>query len=309
MKKIKVIAKHSRPLNLLAIALLQVMLYFFVIYLPYQDLNLPWRLSFIDLSLLGIDLILIMAAGYLINDIFDLKTDALHAKKKSIDSYEYSPTLFQNSYWILFSLGAMLTLFLAWKYQEWALSLLYPAGTYLLYLYAKRLKSTILWGNILIALLCLFPVCLMFLGERPAISTLQQLYPDQCSKLYLVIGFYIIFSFLATFIREIIKDQEDQEADQQAGVTTIATEYPIYQVKRIVTSIMVVFTALLLLFGILMCLDANILGGLYLILIPTTLTIYSGYLYRGSAESNDFRKLSHLYKLIILTGIIALIFM
>ena len=75
MKKIKVIAKHSRPLNLLAIALLQVMLYFFVIYLPYQDLDLPWRLSPLDLSLMGIDLLIITAAGYLINDIFDRQTD------------------------------------------------------------------------------------------------------------------------------------------------------------------------------------------------------------------------------------------
>ena len=145
IKKIKVIAKHSRPLNLIAIALLQVMLYFFVIYLPYQDLNLPWRLSYIDLSLLSIDLIILMAAGYLINDIFDRKTDAIHAQKKAIDSYEYPLALFQNSYWILVSLGAILTRFLAWKYHEWALSLLYPAGTYLLYFYAKRLKSTIVW--------------------------------------------------------------------------------------------------------------------------------------------------------------------
>lgn len=309
MKKIKVIAKHSRPLNLLVIALLQVMLYFFVIYLPYQDLDLPWRLSPLDLSLIGIDLLIITAAGYLINDIFDRQTDALHPQKKSIDSYEYSPVLFQTSYWILVSLGAVLTLILAWKFQEWALSLLYPAGTYLLYLYAQRLKSTILWGNILIALLCLFPVCLMFLGEKPAILALQQLYPDQYYKLYLVISFYCIFSFLATFIREIIKDQEDREADQQAGVTTIATAFPINQVKRIVAISMVVFTALLILCSTLLFFNSNTLGGVYLILIPTPLTIYSGYLYKGSTESNDFRKLSHLYKLIILTGIIALVFM
>ena len=75
------------------------------------------RLNLTDLILLTIDLAFIMGAGYLINDLYDLKTDQAHSNKISLEETGVPLIYFKRSYWIISTLGMLLTLYLANKYD------------------------------------------------------------------------------------------------------------------------------------------------------------------------------------------------
>ena len=168
-----ILLKKCRPINLLSIILLQCFTYFFLFYNILSSVDISLRLSLFDLFLITLDLALIMGSGYLINDIFDIETDKRHQNKESLLETGIPLTFFRNAYWAISILGLIITLYLAQKYQEWGLSLLYPAGVFILYLYAKKLKNSILWGNIVIAILCCFPSLMLYLAEAPSIQLLK----------------------------------------------------------------------------------------------------------------------------------------
>ena len=74
MKKIFNYIKLIRPLNLIIIIVLQCIIKFFLI---NQFINEP-ALSKINFSFFLLSIILITAAGYIINDIYDEKIDKIN---------------------------------------------------------------------------------------------------------------------------------------------------------------------------------------------------------------------------------------
>ena len=303
-----ILLKKCRPINLLTIILLQCFIYFFLFYNILESFNIGLRLSLTDLILLTIDLAFIMGAGYLINDLYDLKTDQAHSNKISLQETGVPLIYFKRTYWIISTLGMLLTLYLANKYNEWALSLLYPVGTYILYIYAKKLKSTILLGNLLIAVLCIFPTLMIYLAEAPGILKLKASSPTAFQFFTRILSFYLLFSFLSTLIREIIKDLEDKEADKQAELTTFANSYPLRVVLRVSKVLILLFIFVQLCFCLYLFLEGLYLGVLFFIICIFPMTIFSLLKLRSAKTESDFNKLSKLYKLIILTGILLLVF-
>ena len=78
MKKIFNYIKLIRPLNLIIIIVLQCIIKFFLI---NQFINEP-ALSKINFSFFLLSIILITAAGYIINDIYDEKIDKINKNEK-----------------------------------------------------------------------------------------------------------------------------------------------------------------------------------------------------------------------------------
>lgn len=303
-----ILLKKCRPINLLTIIILQCFLYYFLIYKNVEAHSIDLRLSFIDLVLLTLDLALIMAAGYLINDIFDIETDEAHQSKESLLNTGLPLSFFHRSYWIILIFGMGLTLYLAYKYDEWYLSLLYPVGAFLLYIYAKHLKSSVLWGNILIAILCGFPATMLFLAESPAIEQLKQLSYPAYKHFMVILGFYLVFAFFSTLIREIIKDLEDKEADLKAGIISFANSKPYNLVFGLCSTLIFCFVGLQVYFCFYLFEQENNLALLFFIICIIPLTVISTLRLKKAHTSSEYRTVSRIYKAIILSGIIILAF-
>lgn len=295
--------RKCRPLNLFTVSFLQFFLYKFLFFDFLQQEQIALKLSIADIMLLTLDLAIIMAAGYLINDIFDEETDRLHRSKRSLSEIGIHRVTAKRAYAFLLTIGFGLTIYLAEKYDEWPLSLLYPSANFILYIYARKLKSSILWGNLLIAILCCLPTLLIYLAERSQIKILENINPDLHSLLWLTIISYLIFAFLSTFIREIIKDMEDAQADRDAGIITFANNTGSKTVK---TVLYVLETIFLLLIGLIIFYffdKKNSPALLFSLCSILPLVLWNLYYLKKANTSSNYKKLSKTYKLIMLLGI------
>lgn len=206
-----------RPLNLFIIVLTQYLFYKILLskYIPNpSDLTLSSpKLLWLFIAVT----VIITACGYLINDVFDEEVDQLNQRNKGTEK-----TLLLLLYYVLFFIGLGIAYYIAQSINKVNLISIYIVAFVLLYLYSSHLKSTVLIGNILVALFSAFVIGILGFTEYPAISQLQ--YRGEL-HLKLLIGGFMLFAFALSLVRELIKDLEDQEGDKQAKITTLATKF------------------------------------------------------------------------------------
>jgi len=155
--------------------------------------------------LLTISVICCAAAGYVINDIFDIETDRINKTDRVFIDRKIS----KKNAFMLYNLLNCWALGSAVALQDIKIILITSAAILLLFFYSKNLKNTILTGNLTVALLSILPIIEIYLYFDAGNSKSE-------------FAAYAIFAFLTTVLREIVKDREDQDGDLKSGVKTLA---------------------------------------------------------------------------------------
>lgn len=181
------LAHLLRPFNLMAIALIQIICFY--------TGGIGTVSSFFIFILMPT--LLSAAAGYIINNYFDLKKDEINNKPK------ISPKNLPVFYILLNLVGLGIAFF-----DNWTLVGLIFGIQVLLFLYSYKLSNWPLVGNVLVALLSCFVVLIFYFSARASISIEN-------------IWVFIISIFLVSMAREIIKDIVDIAGDREYGAQTL----------------------------------------------------------------------------------------
>jgi 4-hydroxybenzoate polyprenyltransferase len=231
--------------NLIITALTMILMRYCIIQpifqMYYIDLELPLLLfSFIVLSV-----VLIAAAGYMINDYFDVKTDLVNRPNKVvIGTFIKAPTVYK-AYFVLNAIAFCLSFYVSYKIGVVSMFVIFPLTMGLLWFYSTTYKRQLLTGNILVSLIVGIVPILVALYEMPLIHTRYLLYPTAYKVLLNIVigwcGTYAAFAFVITFIRELIKDIEDFEGDMAYGRNTLPIAYGL-NITKIVIAVMVLIT-------------------------------------------------------------------
>lgn len=156
----------------------------------------------------------IAAAGYVVNDIYDIEIDSINKPNRPLPSGRIK----KRNAWIftiiLFGVGIMTSFF-----TGIATFLLALITSFLLYEYARDLKRMGLPGNLVVGLTSGLSV--VYGGVVGTGSPLTDLIP-------------FIFTFYLTLIREFTKGVEDYEGDSKFGVRTLATTRGMKNTMRII---------------------------------------------------------------------------
>lgn len=277
-----------RPKNLLLIALLQCLILF-----QAGDYNYLFFNTSKTLYLL-LSTLLIAAAGYVINDYFDVKIDLINKPSKVIIGNKIPRRWAIIIHVTLTSIGMVC----AWLVNIHTF-LIALCCALLLYVYSAAFKKQFLIGNLVIALLSALSVWIIkaYINELYTVKILA----------------YAAFAALCTFIREVIKDLEDEKGDAVFQSNTLAINLGLRKTKRIILS-----SAIILLLGII----------IYPIIAPKLVSMpdilqfaYPLFLWLGagiplvffilrllkSDKQKDFAQLSRLMKLIMLIGIFSIV--
>jgi 4-hydroxybenzoate polyprenyltransferase len=245
---------------------------------------------------------LVAGSGYLINDIFDCKTDKLNKPDKS-----YIPEFINIKqawiyYFILVLAGFMIAAYIAVNTQTIFYLGLYPLSVILLYLYSARFKSTILAGNILVSL--------FIAGVTGVVFLAQSLYPDQdhttthtLTELCVLI---MTLSFLLNLVREIVKDLEDIEGDKAMGLNTIATGIPAQRIKIWLNALIFCTIILVIIWLWHSAIAAGFMVRVYFLIFIAAPLILMIQKIKAARIKRDYAKLSQLSKLIMLAGILSI---
>ena len=307
MQKITAFLHLVRLQNLLIVVLTQyfIRLAFTKTFLPFPALN------DLEFFLFVFTTISITAAGYIINDIYDVETDRINKKSKLIIGVHFQAKTAIIWYFLLNTIALFSGIYLAILIGKPLYSLIFVYCIFFLWRYSKSMKKAFLIGNIHVAILtALVLINTALFDIIPVIHHSGNVSDSAitCVKIVLV---YALFSFLLTLVRELIKDIEDEQGDKIIEANTMAIVLGMKNAKKIVfflTIIVVGGVAFIQYFQLAnFNWEQETFPILYTALIQIFLLFFLLKLYLAK-EKSDFYYLSQLNKIIMLLGICSIPF-
>jgi 4-hydroxybenzoate polyprenyltransferase len=301
MKLITSFFRMIRWGNLVFIILTQT-LFYTCIYLPIypQDKSIQ---PFIGLVIASV---LIAAAGYIINDYFDLNIDQVNKPGKNVINTVISRRW--AIFWHLFlSFLGILATAVAVSFAKWYLIFANIICVMLLWLYSTSFKRRVLIGNVVISLLTAWTILILFFTKVPfhsafGVSDLQTV------KFFRVSFLYAGFAFIISLIREAIKDVEDMEGDRRYGCRTLPIVAGVPATKIYISVWLVVIIIALIILQLYILQFRwwfAVLYSIAFVILPLFLLFIK--LHKASTKK-DYAQLSNWAKWIIMTGILSMIF-
>lgn len=294
--------------NLVVVALTQILIYYRII-LPALDAEgiegvlRPWK--FFELCLVTLA---ITASGYLINDLRDVRIDAINHPGKNM-VLKLGAANVQWLFGAMVFVGYLFSLLLAFRLGERQLLFIFPLAIGVLALYSATLKSIPFIGNLLVALYCAGVPGILVLTEREALADLIAVNPVLGLDTLRVCLLFMIFAFVATLLRELVKDLEDLRGDKQEGRLTVPVLLGVATSRKlaVVLGIMVIVSILFPVFlGWPAFVQPPMLICIGLLLLALIVIVYQ--LTRANQHVEDYRKLSLQIKFLLVGGLGLLIF-
>jgi 4-hydroxybenzoate polyprenyltransferase len=297
--KINAFLKLIRWGNVLIIALTQC-LFFYCIKLPlYQPLdiaNADRQFLFLLAAYACIS-----AAGYIINDYFDLNIDQINKPQKVIINR------FIPRRWALFlHVGlSILGIFLCASVNI-ENCLLAFASVIVLFGYSASFKKKFLIGNVLVAFYLAWIVAITAYFDFRSMLLHKIFSGKNFDILFNTALIFVAFSFIINLIREIIKDMEDVEGDRKYGCKTMPIVWGINPSKVFVAVWLIVLIVMLItvqVYAVRLHWWWTIAYEFILVLLPI-IWIFKQLFSTQTPE--DFHKLSSAIKWVMLTGVLSM---
>ncbi len=302
--------KLIRFQNLLIIAASQYLLRYFIVKPLVESKGFELAMNHVDFFLMSLSTVFIAAAGYVINDYFDLKLDRVNKPHKIIVGRRIKRRVAMGAHIVLNSLGFILGVYVAYAVGNWNMALLQLFAIISLWFYSTNFKFDLLIGNAVIAIMAALIPLMVGLYEVPLLNRdLQEMYAQVITAFdfnfnyvaYWTIG-YAIFAFLMTFAREITKDCADIEGDEMYGANTLPIQWGMGSAKIISTVFYVLVIAGLAYIQYAFLRDTLSLGYfIALLYLPLLILIF---LTLRSQGKKDFLRASMLNKVISIIGIL-----
>jgi 4-hydroxybenzoate polyprenyltransferase len=310
------IVRLTRPLNLLIIALTMWLMRDYVLR-PLVEVNgFELQLPLKYFILLVLSTVLIAAAGNVINDYFDQRTDRINKPRDIIVGVHVKRRVAMVIHQVLNLVGLIVVFYVAWKIGHWKLSIVHFFAAGALWFYSVQFKRELIVGNVLVAILAGLVPLLVGIYEIPLLiktygaevtAYFEMTRPDEDPAIYFKYMFYFIigysvFAFLLNLIREIQKDMADVKGDMRIGARTIPLVYGIKNGKK-VTAVLIVFTmvALVVLQQKVVSDTTSLIYLSIAILVPLLISLWYNH---RAVRRPEFVKAGNFLKLAMLGGIL-----
>jgi 4-hydroxybenzoate polyprenyltransferase len=244
-----------------------------------------WKLILAESSIFLITLstVLIAAAGYVINDYFDVKIDLINKPDRVIIGRYLKRRVAMTTHQIFNVVGCAIGLYVS----KWVF-LISVLSVTLLWLYASFFKKRPFIGNFIVSLL-----------TGLSLLILAVYYPYNRA----LVGLYALFAFGISLIREIIKDMEDVRGDASHGCRTLPIIWGIPRTKLFLYALITLFIPALFLAA--HWLQNPQLAWLFFALLGLIGWLVYRLVYADTKR--EFGALSSLCKIIMLVGMMSMI--
>lgn len=287
--------KLIRWQNLLIIALTQFLVWWCVI-LPVG----PHLLDARNFMLLMLSTVAIAAAGYIINDYFDIKIDQVNRPASVVlgKRIERRHAIIAHTILNLAAIAAAANLARQAGHYEWLLIQL--SCTVLLWVYSTTYKRRYMSGNVIVSLLTAMTVLVLYVYE-PALH-------GRSALPVWVLAVYAYFAFVLTWMREIVKDMEDLEGDEADGCVTMPISRGLAFATRFTSVLAAMAIVPLVVSAIVLYTRGYLAMSFYVLaLLAFPLAWWTMYLLRGKPVTSHYSKCSRSLKMIMVLGICALL--
>lgn len=296
--------------NLLMIAFTQVLLRYCILRKVLAQEAIALGLNDGLFYLVVFSTVLIAAAGYIINDYFDVKTDLINRPNTVVVDRLIKRRSAIILHLTFTAAGIVIGMYAALKTGYLRFALFHFAAAFLLWVYSTHLKKSLLIGNILVSLLTASVIFMPLVYEM---GTMHKVSPGFISAhrhllfdAFRITFAFSLFAFVTSFAREIIKDMEDYRGDKETGGATMPITWGMLP-ARISAFFLLIITAILLSFVVYNTIRARhslfSLDTLYISLtLILPLLLLALYVLRAE-DRLQFRRASRILKFIMLAGL------
>ncbi len=298
--------KLIRIQNLALIAFIQLTMQYAVILPILQTFGFETVIDGWLLGLLIAATVFIAAGGYTLNDYFDIKIDAINKPEKQIVGKIVNRSTAMTIHQILTGIGIACGLLLSYVVQNFTLTFIFIVVPGLLWFYSASYKRQFMIGNLVVAFMAALLILIVgvaqiaFLKKEFGMLIFETSIPK---NIYGWIGGFAIFSFLTTWIREIIKDLEDEKGDREMECRTLAIKWGAYKTKLFLYCLIIVTIASLFLVNEFYIHFEGTLTIRYIIFGFVLPFIALGYFIYSSKSPVEYRQASTLSKVIMIIGV------
>jgi len=306
LKLIAAFIKLIRWPNLFFIALTQFLFVYCVIMPVFSDSTIRPNVHGWNFVLICLSSVLIAAAGYIINDYFDLNIDQVNKPEKLIVDkiIKRRWTIFWH---IIFSFsGIAIGFYVDYTTRVWLLGFSNAVCVFLLFIYSTSLKRRFLIGNILISVLTSWVILVVAWCEYNHLIKINSGLP--ADRILRDTFLYAGFAFIISLVREVVKDMEDIEGDRKYGCKTMPIIWGLNATKVFVAVWLMVLTGILIIiqiYALRLGWGLSVLYSLLLIIAPLIWIFKKLY---SATTATDFHSISSLIKFVMFTGILSMIF-
>ena len=295
--------------NLVFIFLTQFLFYYLILLPGFVAASpasaYPNKLGPALFYLLSASSVLIAAAGYIINDYFDLNIDRVNKPKRLVVDRLIRRRWTILWHWILSGIGVLLSLYVSWALRNPLLALANLGCVILLWVYSTTFKRKLLIGNIIISVLTAWVILVLWTAEIRVVADIP--YREMVARLFKFAIVYSGFAFILSLIREVVKDIEDMEGDEKYGCRTMPIVWGVNVAKVFAGT----WTAVLL--GALVVLQFYVLQKAWwplilygVLFLDLPLLWILRRLYEAQSKKH-YHRLSNVIKAVMLAGILSML--
>lgn len=297
--------------NLAFIALTQYLFYHAIILRHrHTHPDATFALDDIQFNMLLAASFLIAAGGYIINDYFDINIDSINRPEKQVVE-RVIKRRWAMVWHILFSLaGWVLSIMLSKQLKNPFPGIFNTAAIVLLWYYSTDFKKKLLIGNVVISMLTAWVILVLYVSEAGlGLYTVKSAQMDYVTDIYKSAILFGGFAFISSLIREAVKDLEDMNGDARYACRTMPIVWGIRSTKIYIGVWLIVLISSLAALSVYFILHSRWIISLYLlgmVTIPAVVILWK----LGKANgSGDYKILSRLIKVLMLTGTLSMLLM
>lgn len=293
--------------NLVFIALTQGLFQYCLLHPIFQKQDATPVIDLTTFFAILVASVFIAAAGYIINDYFDINIDRINKPGR-----QYIPQYVTRRWAILWHsllsfVGVVLSFYAGWRLGVWWVGPANLLCVFLLFVYSSTFKKRFLTGNVIVSLLTAWTVAIL------GLATFYELYFDAAKSIAVqarVLRFTILYSsfaFIISLVREAVKDMEDMPGDSRFGCKTLPIVAGINAAKTYVLVWLVVLIGAL---AIMQIYAAQlgwwwlVLYGLLFIIIPL---VYVFLKFSKAHKTDEYHHISSVTKVVMFSGILSML--
>jgi len=277
----------------------EVTLYSIAGYAKTMTLQLPWY----DFAVLVLATVCITAAGYVINDYFDVRADLINKGKVIVGTAipRRKALMWHNIFNILGVAGGF---YVSWRIGYFWAGIMFLLVTGLFYFYSATYKRQFLVGNLMVAILtAMLPLLVLFyewipLRDYYAVNAIRM--PDFRMIIWWIGGFSL-FAFLTTLTREIIKDIEDFEGDTAYGRNTLPVVLGIPASRSVAVALIII--TMIMIYLVWYFFINDLITFIYATTVISLPLCYVIYLVITASDTAKFHRASTMMKVVMLFGL------
>ena len=296
MKYLKLI----RIKNLVVMVLIQYLIRFTLIIPSYGKENI---LSDFYFALLLFSILLIVSAGYSINDYFDIKVDSENKDEHVIVGRTIKRRIALFIHFILTSVGLILGFYIAYKINQLVISIILIVCAYILWVYNLKLKRIFFLANLIVAGLSAIFVTSIAILEI-LLNYNHKASIDNITTLTVI----ATFAFILSLMHEIIKDLKTVEGDKKYKIRTLPTVWGLLKTKEFLKWLSII-TAFIISVIAITKFKTNLTALSYaFIFLIGPLFLLNIWVYKAQ-DRIDYERISKLNKFTVFAGIMSMLFL